>query len=445
MLFIRRALTFWIVATLAASSAMAEPSAKSLERSRQKESAEQERAELRKKLLTLKEDIGKTEKARGHAADSLSASEAAISNANRSLRELAAEQERTKKRLEKLSVSQEALETAVAQQRNRLEKMLRGQYVGGQDDRVKLLLSGDNPNRIARELRYLGYVSAEQSKAIDILQQNLAAIEANKLDAEEARNALEDIADEQREQKTLLEKEKNKRKALLLQLSSQLSSQRKQAGNLSRDEERLSSLVEKLAALIAQQRKAEEEEAKRRARAKAEQKEKQAAKGRSADKSAERPEASPPKVASKTAPESEPEPPTVSDGSGFASMKGKLKLPVKGELMASFGARRADGPNWKGLFITAAEGAEVKAIAAGEIIFADWMRGFGNLLVVDHGGQYMTIYGNNQSLLKRPGDKLKAGEVIATVGNSGGNEQSGLYFEMRYQGRAIDPSSWMNR
>ena len=445
MLFIRRALTFWIVATLAASSAMAEPSAKSLERSRQKESAEQERAELRKKLLTLKEDIGKTEKARGHAADSLSASEAAISNANRSLRELAAEQERTKKRLEKLAISQEALETAVAQQRNRLEKMLRGQYVGGQDDRVKLLLSGDNPNRIARELRYLGYVSAEQSKAIDILQQNLAAIEANKLDAEEARNALEDIADEQREQKTLLEKEKNKRKALLLQLSSQLSSQRKQAGNLSRDEERLSSLVEKLAALIAQQRKAEEEEAKRRARAKAEQKEKQAAKGRSADKSAERPEASPPKVASKTAPESEPEPPTVSDGSGFASMKGKLKLPVKGELMASFGARRADGPNWKGLFITAAEGAEVKAIAAGEIIFADWMRGFGNLLVVDHGGQYMTIYGNNQSLLKRPGDKLKAGEVIATVGNSGGNEQSGLYFEMRYQGRAIDPSSWMNR
>ena len=424
---------------------MAEPSAKSLERSRQKESAEQERAELRKKLLTLKEDIGKTEKARGHAADSLSASEAAISNANRSLRELAAEQEKTKKRLEKLSVSQEALETAVAQQRNRFEKMLRGQYVGGQDDRVKLLLSGDNPNRIARELRYLGYVSAEQSKAIDILQQNLAAIEANKLDAEEARNALEDIADEQREQKALLEKEKNKRKALLLQLSSQLSSQRKQAGNLSRDEERLSSLVEKLATLIAQQRKAEEEEAKRRARAKAEQKEKLAAKGRSADKSAERPEAGPAKSASKPVPESEPEPPPANDGSGFASLKGKLKLPVKGELVAIFGARRADGPNWKGLFITAAEGAEVKAIAAGEIIFADWMRGFGNLLVVDHGGQYMTIYGNNQSLLKRPGDKLKMGDVIAIVGNSGGNEQSGLYFEMRYQGRAIDPSSWMNR
>jgi septal ring factor EnvC (AmiA/AmiB activator) len=97
------------------------------------------------------------------------------------------------------------------------------------------------------------------------------------------------------------------------------------------------------------------------------------------------------------------------------------------------------------LFIKAAEGAEVKAVEKGEVIFADWLRGFGNLLVVDHGGQYMTIYGNNQSLLKRPGDKLRAGDIIATVGNSGGNEQSGLYFEMRYQGRAIDPSLWMNR
>ncbi len=438
-------MTLWLVAALAASSAMAEPSVKSLERSRQKEAAEQERAELRKKLVTLKEDIGLTEKARGHAADALAASEAAISNANRSLRELAAEQERTKKRLEKLSVSQEALEAEVAKQRNRLEKMLREQYAGGQDDRLRLLLSGDNPNRIARELRYLGYVSAEQSKAIEALAQNLAAIEINKQDAEEARNALEDIADEQREQKALLEKEKNKRKTLLTQLSSQLSSQRKQAGNLARDDERLSTLVEKLANLIAQQRKAEEEEeAKRRARAKAEQKQAKArAAEKASEKSAERSDANPPRAATKVSPE--PDQPPVMDGSGFASMKGKLKLPVKGELVASFGARRADGPSWKGLFIKAAEGAEVKAVEKGEVIFADWMRGFGNLLVVDHGGQYMTIYGNNQSLLKRPGDKLKAGDIIATVGNSGGNEQSGLYFEMRYQGRAIDPSLWMNR
>jgi len=196
--------------------------------------------------------------------------------------------------------------------------------------------------------------------------------------------------------------------------------------------------------LIAQQRKAEEEEAKRRARAKAEQKQAKArAAEKATEKSAERSEANTARGVAKVSPE--PDLPPTTDASGFGSMKGKLKLPVKGELVASFGARRGDGPNWKGLFIRASEGAEVRVVEKGEVIFADWMRGFGNLLVVDHGGQYMTIYGNNQSLLKRPGDKLKAGEVIATVGNSGGNEQSGLYFEMRYQGRAIDPSLWMNR
>ena len=174
-----------------------------------------------------------------------------------------------------------------------------------------------------------------------------------------------------------------------------------------------------------------------------------AAKSRPAEKAAEKsPERTEKPAASHASrPEPEPERPlsTPPDGNAFAGLKGKLKMPVKGELLASFGARRADGPSWKGLFIKASEGSEVKAVAAGEVIFADWRRGFGNLLIVDHGGQYMTIYGNNQSLLKRPGDKLKAGDIIATVGNSGGNEQSGLYFEMRHQGRALDPAAWINR
>ena len=87
--------------------------------------------------------------------------------------------------------------------------------------------------------------------------------------------------------------------------------------------------------------------------------------------------------------------------------------------------------------------SEVKTVAAGQVIFADWLRGFGNLIIVDHGNQYMTIYGNNQAVLKRAGDAVKAGDVIASSGNSGGNAQSGLYFEMRYQGRAFDPLGWV--
>ena len=462
-----------LLALLAARGpAIAELPNRVSDRQRQKQVAEQERAELRKKLSDLKEDIVRTEKARGDAADALAGSEAAISNAKRALRELAIEQERTTQRLHALSVSQETLEKAVQAQRERLEKMLREQYMSGQDDRLRLLLSGDNPNRMARELRYLGYVSAEQVKAITALQENLAAIEANKTEAEKARESLDEIAQEQREQKSLLEKQKNKRQALVTQLSGKLAHQRKEAGRLERDEERLAALVDRLATLIAQQRKAEEEEAKRRARSQAEARER-AEKRKAAEKSSEKTagkktdktasekpvenagnKPKPPDTARDTeAPVAQTSPaktaaderPAAPDGAEFASLRGKLRMPVKGELLASFGTKRPEGPTWKGLFIKAAEGTEIRASAAGEVIFSDWMRGFGNLIIIDHGAQYMTIYGNNQSLLKRPGDRIRAGDVIATAGNSGGNEQSGLYFEMRHQGRALDPLTWMNR
>ena len=426
----------------------AEP--KSVERARQKQQAEQERTELRRKLDDLKADIANTEQAHGHAADALASSEKAISNANRKLRELAIEQQRTQQQLQALSQDLQQLESAIAQQRKRLETMLREQYRAGQEDRLRLLLSGDNPNRIARELRYLGYITAEQIKAIEQLQRDIAAVETNKSDAEEARAALDDIAAEQREQKAVLEKEKSKRKALVLKLSDKLSAQRKQAGNLSRDEARLSALVDRLAIVIAQQRKAEEEEARRRAQAKAAAAEREKAlaektrkeskgQSRTANKSGELAKSR------ERAEQAVPEPPPAPDGNAFAALRGKGKLPVKGELAASFGAKRADGPSWKGIFIKAVEGSEVRAAGPGEVVFADWMRGFGNLMIVDHGGQYLSIYGNNQSLLKRPGDRIKAGEVIATVGNSGGNEHSGLYFELRHQGRAIDPLAWLNR
>ena len=431
----------------------AEPASKLSERARQKQIAEETRADLRKKLSELKENILKTEKAHTHAADALAASEAAISNANRSLRELSTEQAKTQKQLSTLSKNQQELEASIVKQRARLSKILRNQYQNGEQDHLKLMLSGENPNQIGRELRYLGYISLAQSKVITELDNNLRAVEENKTKAEEARAALEEIAQEQREQKALLEKEKNNRKSLVTQLSSKLQNQRKEAGNLAKDEERLASLVDRLTNLIAQQRKADEAAALAKKRAK-QSKEVTASRERPTEKSVE-------KSASKntdkeasnnnkskptTVADKEDDVPTdLSANNDFAKLRGKLRMPVKGELVASFGSKRNDGPSWKGLFIKAGEGTDVRAAADGVVIFADWMRGFGNLLIIDHGSQYMTIYGNNQSLLKRPGDKVKLGEVVAAAGNSGGNEHSGLYFEMRHQGRAIDPLVWINR
>ncbi len=137
-----------------------------------------------------------------------------------------------------------------------------------------------------------------------------------------------------------------------------------------------------------------------------------------------------------------PEP--AADAGPFPGMKGRLALPVRGELANRFGApRESGGAIWKGLFIAARAGEEVRAVAAGRVVFADWMRGFGNLLIVDHGDAYMSLYGNNESLFKQVGDLIHGGEPVAAVGNSGGNPVSGLYFEIRHQGKPLDPLGWV--
>jgi septal ring factor EnvC (AmiA/AmiB activator) len=128
----------------------------------------------------------------------------------------------------------------------------------------------------------------------------------------------------------------------------------------------------------------------------------------------------------------------------FPSLRGKLRLPVRGELTGRFGAPRgAAGLEAKGVFIRTQQGQPVKAVAAGQVVYADWMRGFGNLLIVDHGQSYLSIYANNESLLKQVGENVTTGETLATTGASGGNEETGLYFELRHLGRAFDPLRWV--
>ena len=413
-------------------------------REEQKNQAETEHAELRKKLNDLKQDIQNTESAKQHAVDALAESEEAISKANRKLYELSAEQQQTQQKLTDLALQQQQLQQQVEQQKKQFSSLLRQEYQTGNSDRLKLILSGDNPNRINRELQYLGYLSQSQNKLISQLRENLAAVERNKHATQNAKQDLDDIASEQQQQKADLVKEQAKRASLISQLASKLSAQRKEAGQLQKNEQRLASLVDKLNHLIEEQRKADQlKEEKRRAEQLAlEQKRKAALEAKTTNKNASGKsgtvEAPPASIQVTKTPE------IGSDNSQFAQLKGHLRLPAKGELTAKYGSARGEGTTWKGLFIRASEGTEIKSIAPGKVIFAEWLRGFGNLIILDHGAQYMSIYGNNQSLLKQAGDTVSAGEVIATVGNSGGNEQSGLYFELRYQGKAFDPLSWIN-
>lgn len=468
-----------------ASTKIAQP--KLSERRKQKNDAERERAALQSQLSNLKREIDQTEAAKDSAADTLAAAEDAVSTANVSLSELQSEQKDTEQKLKALGQEQKKLAATVAAQQKRLARWLRAQYVEGNEDRIKLLLSGDNPNRINRDLQYMSYLSQAQAKLLEELRANLAQVEQTRLQVEEARASLIEIAEEEQAQKKVLEQEKQRRAGLLAQISKRLLAQRKEAGNLARDEQRLSGLVEKLAKLLEEQRKAEEAAAEKRRLARqaelAEQKRKQAqalalaqAKARetkskpignaatattaatsssargdvkaepkvvvSAENKLAATEASSAKVG--IAIKNELVPQESVNGASFASLRGQLRLPLRGSVAAKFGSQRSEGPSSKGLFIRATEGEPVRAIAQGRVVFAEWLRGFGNLLIVDHGGQYMSIYGNNQTLLKRAGDAVKSGDTIANAGNSGGNEESGLYFEMRHRGRAFDPLGWVN-
>ena len=440
---------------------------KPTERSRQKAAAEAKRAGIQKQLSVLKKEIIRTEDEKEDVADDLAESEAAISNANRSLRDLANEQNETNARLHDLATEHQRLEQTIVSKKKQLSTLLREHYVAGNEDRIKLLLSGDNPNRINRDLQMMAYVSQAQARLIDSLNANLAQVQENRDKVENAKTELEEIAQEQRDQKSVLEKEKARRATLLSNLSSKLVSQRKQADTLERDEQRMSGLVDKLTQLIRQQAEAERkrQEALAAARAKAAAEAKVRAEARAAAKAERERLAREAKKAGKPAPKPLPEPeePKVAEqpkqeertpdislapaapAGAFAKMKGRLSSPLSGTVAARFGAKRGgDGPSWKGMFIKAPEGSEVRAVAVGRVVHSGWMRGFGNLIIVDHGGDYLSIYANNQTLLKRVGDAVRAGEPIASAGNTGGNEESGLYFELRHLGKAFDPAGWIN-
>jgi septal ring factor EnvC (AmiA/AmiB activator) len=466
-------LRFLVLLACALSIATAHAAGRPTERSKQKAQAEAQRAGIQQKLTALKKDISRTESEKDDAADELSESEEAISDANRALRELAGEQTATNAKLQDLAAQQEQLAKTIALQKQQLAKLLREHYVAGNEDRIKLLLSGDNPNRINRDLQMMAYVSQAQAKLLGSLRTNLAAVEANQAETQNAKEELEEIAQEQRDQKSLLEKEKAKRAGLLANLSSKLVTQRKEASKLEQDAQRMSGLVDRLTKLIREQEIAAEKERKRqqelaaararaqeeaRARALARAKEQQAERERLAREAAkhgkpykppapvkeEAPQVAEQPAETKPAPKS-PETALAADlpSGAFESLRGRLATPISGTVGARFGAKRADGPVWRGMFIKAPEGTDVRAVGPGRIVYAKWMRGWGNMIIVNHGGAYLSIYGFNETLLKHEGDAVKAGDVIASAGSTGGNGESGLYFELRHLGKPIDPAGWV--
>ncbi|KAB2923766.1 MAG: peptidoglycan DD-metalloendopeptidase family protein [Dechloromonas sp.] len=391
--------------------------------------------ELRTRIETLRKELNASEENRADAAGRLRESERQISRLQRELHELAEKRTRLQGRLQTLEQQSSELGSTLAQQQAQLERFLYKQYLRGSPDSLQMLLNGDDPNQMARDLHYLSAVAQTRAELMSEISRTLERKKALASDTRERHAELAEVEAEQQKHAAELNRQRDERKALYAEMSSKVNAQRKEIGNLQRDEKRLTQLIDRLSKILAAQ-------AAQAARAEAARARAAEAARRKATAEADQPtpaRTDPPPSRQATV-ENNYEP-AASDGS-FARQKGKLRLPVRGRVSGRFGSPREGGGTWRGLFIQAASGSEIKAIANGRVVFAEWMRGFGNLLIVDHGNAYLSIYGNNDSLLKQVGQAVKGGETVATVGNSGGNPESGLYFELRHQGQPIDPMKW---
>ena len=355
---------------------------------------------LRGRIETLKNNLAGAEENRSEASDGLRASEHGVSEANRTLHNIGAQQRSARADLVRVGQQSRALEAGIASQQSQLGQLLALRHASGQQGYLRLLLSGREPNQTARDLHYYSYILRAQADFIRALRKNLAGLAQLAREAAGKSAELAELEARQREGRKELLAQQAERRKVLARLATQIRSQRREIKSLQRDEARLSRLVEELAKVISPSRP-----------------------GRRNEKLPE----------------------SGRDAGVFAALKGKLRLPTRGELINRFGTPRSDsGVTWKGLFIRSASGEEVRAVAAGRVVFAEWMRGFGNLMIIDHDQSYLTIYGNNEALLKQVGDTVRTGDTVATVGNSGGNPDSGLYFEIRHQGKAFDPLRWVS-
>lgn len=365
---------------------------------------------IQKKIKSIKQKLNKTKAEKNDVADALKKSETAISIANKKLYKIKGDQAKIQTRLKQLKKQSLSVNDKLGLQQKQLGKLLYRQYAQGDQSYAKLILQSQNPSQISRDLKYQSYIAKAHTKLIDDMQSNLNEIK--QLDVRTA-NHLGKVAQlkaQQEVERQTLEKQKNEKSLVLKKLSKEIAAQRGQIKKLKRDEKRLSQLVAKLAKIAKQKKK------------------KKTVKKKKGDKAV---------ANNKQTPDNR------YAGKKFSSLKGKLKLPVKGQVTNRFGRKRKDsGVTWKGLFIRAKEGASVKSVATGRVVFAEWMRGFGNLVIVDHGSGYMSLYGNNQTILKNVGEDVKGGDTIAAVGNTGGNQSNGLYYELRKKSIPFDPLKW---
>lgn len=348
--------------------------------------------ELQQRIQILQRSLETDRERRDQLQQSLRSAEREIGAANRELRELAGQLAQRERRLADLGLERDQAREGLAGLRRQLERDARAAFAMGRQERVKLLLNQEDPARMGRMLSYYRYFAQARGERMAAVNRRLEEIARLEQEIDAERNTLALLHEQRESAVRVLAERQQERQQLLARVQLDMRDKGTELERLARDEQRLQELVRSLRELLSDI------------------------------------------------------PAAPGDVRPFPARKGKLDWPVEGSLAARFGSRRAVGDlTWRGVLIQAPLGTEVRAVSHGRVAFADWLRGFGLLVIIDHGEGYMTLYGHNQALYKEAGEWVETGEVIATVGDTGGPDVAGLYFELRQQGRPVNPVTWIAR
>ncbi|MGI9222456.1 MAG: murein hydrolase activator EnvC family protein [Woeseiaceae bacterium] len=351
---------------------------------------EQELEEVRERISALKQSMDKSAGSRDRITTELQDAEVQMSEKRIRLKELERERDYSAKRKQELETQIVQREAELSEEAGALAEQVRAAYMSGGQERVKLLLNQRDPATLGRLLRYYEYFNDFRANNIEVVSEHIDELSVlrSQAAAEEAR--LSGLARERYQELTELNVAQEKRQDLLASLRDRMANEEREIETLAAQEKDLARLIDELTSILSDY--------------------------------------------------------PIRSESPFSEHKGKLTWPVAGTLVHDFGQPRvSDKLKWNGVVLAAQRGREVRAIYHGRVVFADWLSGLGLLVIVDHGEGYMTLYGYNETTLKSTGDWVAPGDVIATVGDSGGQSRAALYFELRRGTQPLNPRHWVTR
>lgn len=352
--------------------------------------AESRLTRLRSEIGSLQKELEKTRSALSGEQKALRAADLDIQTSAMELRKLASARLVHERELADLQTERQNYLESLDKRRELLAEQIMAAYRLGRESRLKLVLNQDSPALLSRTLAYYDYFSRSQATQISELKEVLHTLDTMQAKINVELSALDELQESQQAVLDQMTEQRNQRQSVIELLSSRIDTDESRLAELQRDRQDLEALLERLSNVLADI------------------------------------------------------PADLGRQNGLLEKKGKIPVPVKGRVKHAYGQARAAGLHWQGWLIDAEVGNEVRSIADGRIAYSDWLRGYGLLMIIDHGDGFMSLYANNESLLREVGDWVETGSNISTVGSSPQNG-NGLYFEIRKDGKAMDPAIWIKR